>query len=195
MSEVTLWLNPGFLPSHNTLLCSQSASWRWTLGVFSDHWCPIHALQYYFELWMLVIELGECLLLATHGPVLRPQALFLFSPLSFWYWTTATCCWQICLCEPFNLCNRSRMQLHNCMNVFNVPKFSNTTPLLCSPHWLLLAAAPDLKCWCLPTVQCHKTDQHPPTLKHLHTSTAQLVSPSLWVQERHASRLFLGCGA
>ncbi|XP_053098009.1 uncharacterized protein LOC128321673 [Pangasianodon hypophthalmus] len=83
--------------------------------------------------------------------------------------------------------------------VFNLPKFSHTTPLLRSLHWLPVAARIRFKTLML----AYKAKNRPaPTyLKALITprapprslrssSTARLVPPSLRVQGRHASRLF-----
>ncbi|KAK3514194.1 hypothetical protein QTP70_009110 [Hemibagrus guttatus] len=82
--------------------------------------------------------------------------------------------------------------------VFNLPKFSHTTPLLRSLHWLPVAARIRYK-----TLLAYKAKNGPAPsyLKALitprtaprslrSTSTVRLVPPSLWVRGRYTSRLF-----
>ncbi|KAK3546958.1 hypothetical protein QTP86_005538 [Hemibagrus guttatus] len=83
--------------------------------------------------------------------------------------------------------------------VFNLPKFSHTTPLLRSLHWLPVAARIRFKTLML--AYKAKNGPAPSYLKALVTprtaprslrsaSTAQLVPPSLRVKGRYTSRLF-----
>ncbi|KAK3574680.1 hypothetical protein QTP86_012466 [Hemibagrus guttatus] len=83
--------------------------------------------------------------------------------------------------------------------VFNLPKFSHTTPLLRSLHWLLVAARIRFKTLML--AYKAKNGPAPSYLKALvtrrtaprslrSTSTARLVSPSLREKGRYTSRLF-----
>ncbi|MCI4375953.1 hypothetical protein PGIGA_G00115620 [Pangasianodon gigas] len=83
--------------------------------------------------------------------------------------------------------------------VFNLPKFSHTTPLLRSLHWLPVAARIRFKTLML--AYKAKNGPAPTYLKALITprtaprsfrssSTARLIPPSLRVQGRPASRLF-----
>ncbi|KAK3516946.1 hypothetical protein QTP70_028237 [Hemibagrus guttatus] len=81
--------------------------------------------------------------------------------------------------------------------VFNLPKFSHTTPLLRSLHWLPVAARIRFKTLML----AYKAKNGPSYLKALvtphtaprslrSTSTARLVPPSLRGKGRYSSRLF-----
>ena len=83
--------------------------------------------------------------------------------------------------------------------VFNLPKFSHTTPLLRSLHWLPVAARIRFKTLML--AYKAKNGPAPSYLKALitprsaprslrATSTARLVPPSLRIQGRYSSRLF-----
>ncbi|KAK3508056.1 hypothetical protein QTP70_011852 [Hemibagrus guttatus] len=81
--------------------------------------------------------------------------------------------------------------------VFNLPKFFHTTPLLCSLHWLLVAACIRFKTLML--AYKAKNGPAPSYLKALitsrtaprllrSTSTARLVPPSLREKGRHGDR-------
>ncbi|KAI5090329.1 hypothetical protein C0J45_19190, partial [Silurus meridionalis] len=83
--------------------------------------------------------------------------------------------------------------------VFNLPKFSNTTPLLCSLHWLPVAACIRFKTLML--AYKAKNGPAPSYLRDLITpctaprclrssSTARLVPPSFRIRGKYTSRLF-----
>lgn len=71
----------------------------------------------------------ELIYFSPHEP-LQHHTRCLFSPLLLQDWTTATHSWQVCLCTPFILCSRSRMQLH--VSVLTFPN-SSTTPYFSVP--------------------------------------------------------------
>uniref|UniRef100_A0AAY4ENN7 Reverse transcriptase domain-containing protein n=1 Tax=Denticeps clupeoides TaxID=299321 RepID=A0AAY4ENN7_9TELE len=100
----------------------------------------------------------------------------------------------LCTIRPLQLIQNAAARL-----IFNLPKFSHTTPLLRSLHWLPVAARIRFKILMLAYKAKHGaapsyltaliTPRTAPRLLRA-SSTARLVPPSLKVKGKHSSRLF-----